>query len=174
MSIARYQLPVDTMADRLQWILGETGMSKRGLSLAAGMSPSYVAMIIRGDIGEGIAYENAEKLAKAGNVRVGWLLSGEGDPRDPTLDTSTAQPDPELLDTISQLVAEMDLPDDVAAKLRASPWEGGLPSYGTLRSYAMDLMLARKGKVRQVPPLEHTPTQDGMFLNEGPPKKRGR
>lgn len=74
----------------LRWILdpknrqqpGGRKWSMRALSVAAGLAPSHVEGIINGRQAANITSDTAQALARAGNVRTLWLLSGQG-PREP-------------------------------------------------------------------------------------------
>jgi hypothetical protein len=73
---------------RVKWVLenrqGPSGKpwSKRGLSLAAGLSAQYVEQVVAGRIDpDGIGAKTLAALASAGQVNVEWLRTGQG-PRD--------------------------------------------------------------------------------------------
>lgn len=147
--VARKKQPATPLGARLRWITDTRDISARALSLAAGKSGTYVAQIIRGDIGERISYESFVALARAGRVNVHWLQTGEG-----SADALDAEPvyDADLGDLVDQVASELNLDASVERDLRAHAWTGGLPSYGTLRSYAVDLMGQRSGKAKMPPP----------------------
>jgi transcriptional regulator with XRE-family HTH domain len=73
---------MDSMHDRLAWALEAAGLSQRGASIAAGLTPAAVGLIIsrRG----AIELDTARALAGALGVSLDWLASGTGDPPDPT------------------------------------------------------------------------------------------
>lgn len=73
-------------ADRIEWILANRGMSQRSLSVAAGLSPSAVAVILRrlrtskrGDPNAG-SVAALVAIARAGQVDLVWFLTDEGTP----------------------------------------------------------------------------------------------
>jgi transcriptional regulator with XRE-family HTH domain len=73
----------------LEWIVANRPatasgrkMSQSALSEESGNSRSYVNHIIRGISGPDIGSEVAIGIARQGNVRVSWLLTGNG-PREP-------------------------------------------------------------------------------------------
>ena len=72
---------MQTLHDRLQWALDAAGVSLRGASVAAGLAPAAVGLILsrRGDI----ALDTARALAGALGVSLDWLASGTGDTPDP-------------------------------------------------------------------------------------------
>jgi transcriptional regulator with XRE-family HTH domain len=79
--------PVDTLANRIQWILencrdpsGEH-WSAKGLSLAAGTSPGYVAILARGEV-INPGKDTLGKIARAARVSYRWLAFGLGLPSD--------------------------------------------------------------------------------------------
>lgn len=72
---------MQTLHDRLQWALDAAGVSLRGASVAAGLAPAAVGLILsrRGDI----ELDTARALAGALVVSLDWLASGIGDTPDP-------------------------------------------------------------------------------------------
>lgn len=72
---------VDTLAARLQWVLTQTGLSARGLSLKAGLADGHVGLILRGTVGKRLSDTTIAALAKAGGVSSEWLARGVGEPR---------------------------------------------------------------------------------------------
>ena len=72
---------MQTLPDRLQWALETAGVSLRGASVAAGLAPAAVGLILsrRGDI----ELDTARALAGALGVSLDWLASGTGDTPDP-------------------------------------------------------------------------------------------
>lgn len=78
----------------LQWILehrtDENGKaySRRALSLKAGLSAAHVGNILSGAQGADLERGTAEKIARAGNIRLAWLLTGKG-PREPFEESDT-------------------------------------------------------------------------------------
>lgn len=72
---------MQTLHDRLQWAIEAAGVSLRGASVAAGLAPAAVGLILsrRGDI----ELDTARALAGALGVSLDWLASGTGDTPDP-------------------------------------------------------------------------------------------
>ena len=69
---------MDTIADRLRWILETRDLSARALSKKAGLAEGHVGLIIRGTVGKGVAADTLNKIAAAGGVNAHWLSTGEG------------------------------------------------------------------------------------------------
>lgn len=68
---------MDPIARRLRWILEQRGQSERELSEKAGLSPVHVGMILaRG--GDRTAGTTLAKIAKAAEISLIWLITGEG------------------------------------------------------------------------------------------------
>lgn len=72
---------MDTMHDRLRWALEAAGVSQRGASMAAGLTPAAVGLILSRQ--GAIELETARALAGALGVSLDWLASGTGDLPDP-------------------------------------------------------------------------------------------
>lgn len=72
---------METLASRVNWLLQQTEMSARALSLKAGLSPNHVGMLARGTVATRPAHDTLAALARAAGVSVEWLASGEGEPR---------------------------------------------------------------------------------------------
>lgn len=72
---------MQTLHDRLQWAIEAAGVSLRGASVAAGLAPAAVGLILsrRGDI----ELDTARALAGALGVSLDWLASGTGTAPDP-------------------------------------------------------------------------------------------
>lgn len=66
-----------TIAERLRSARVRAGLTQRGLSRAAELSPTYVGMVERSQRVDPQA-QSLAKLAKALGVRVEWLITGEG------------------------------------------------------------------------------------------------
>lgn len=75
--MARMMATMSEISDRISKAREVRGLSARGLSLAAGLSDGVVAQIERGDI-KSPRGDALVSLAKALDVDVGWLLTGEG------------------------------------------------------------------------------------------------
>lgn len=71
---------METLSDRLKWILQVRQKSARGLSLDAGLSQSHVGQIIRGTIKGEVSVTVLAAIAKASDVELRWLMTGEGNP----------------------------------------------------------------------------------------------
>jgi hypothetical protein len=87
---------VATVADRICWIVqADPELTEGALSLRAGLERSHVSTYLRkaektGDDG-GINLKTLRAIANAGNVRLAWLVTGEGAPED----VATARSSPE-------------------------------------------------------------------------------
>lgn len=73
------------MIKRLRWILsnrknGNRKMSMRALSLNAGLTAGHVEQIINRRQSANIEGPTSIGLARAGDVRLHWLMTGEGEP----------------------------------------------------------------------------------------------
>lgn len=69
-------------------------LSRRQLSILAGLSPAHVGNIMNGHQGADIDHRTAQAIARAANVRTEWLLTGEGE-REPFIEEQrTPQPPP--------------------------------------------------------------------------------
>lgn len=78
-----YVMAVNTLSDRIEWILEARGVSQRELSRRAGLKEPHVGLIIkrfRADPAAGIEQATLMGLAKAGDVSLQWLSTGEGTP----------------------------------------------------------------------------------------------
>ena len=83
-------LRVESVADRLRWVLANRGLSGRGLSIKAQLSPNAVQKIIeRGGSANG---DSIAKLAHASGVSLGWLITGNGSPDDAPDTASPSNP----------------------------------------------------------------------------------
>lgn len=71
---------METIAARLQWVLEQTGLSARALSLKAGLAGGHVGLILRGTVGKRLSDTTIVALAKAGGVSSEWLARGVGVP----------------------------------------------------------------------------------------------
>jgi hypothetical protein len=77
-----YDTVVSTLQERLQWVLETRNVAAGALSLQAGLARSHVGAILRGREISNLREPTARKLAKAANVSVAWLMTGQG-PREP-------------------------------------------------------------------------------------------
>lgn len=71
---------VDTLADRLRWVMNHKGWSASRLSQAAGKARGHVGLILSGRVGAGVAADTLAAIAAAAGVSLEWLQSGVGDP----------------------------------------------------------------------------------------------
>lgn len=71
---------MDSVAERLRWILEQRGLSARALSKKAGLADGHVGLILRGTVGDGVAAATLNKLAAAAGVNSQWLSQGIGEP----------------------------------------------------------------------------------------------
>lgn len=75
--------PVSTLAERMRWILDQRGWKQREISKLAGLSHSYVsAFFDRAEKDPKASMRGTElaAIAKAANVSLQWLTTGEGEP----------------------------------------------------------------------------------------------
>lgn len=79
-------ISVETVRDRIAWIIAnrripETGEAwdAQNLSVAAGLAPAHIGMVLRKTIGEP-RRPTLAKIAKAAGVSFSWLMTGEGVP----------------------------------------------------------------------------------------------
>lgn len=77
---------METVRDRIAWIIAnrrtpETGEAwdAQNLSIAAGLAPAHIGMVLRKTIGEP-RRPTLAKIAKATGVSLSWLMTGEGAP----------------------------------------------------------------------------------------------
>lgn len=144
---ARGSIPGMSLGERVRELRERKGLSQTELAQAIGKQMLAVSQIERGKT-ESPRSDTLTGLAEALETSVDYLLYGHDLPA-PT--TSEPIHDEALLDMVAQVVLELQLPAEVEASLRAHPWSTGLPSYGTLRSYAVDLMGQRSGKLKPAP-----------------------
>ena len=68
------------MRERIKAVIAaRPELTVRGLSLAAGMSDSFLGKFLKGQT-DSMTIRTAEKLAEAMGVDAQWLIFGEGDP----------------------------------------------------------------------------------------------
>ena len=103
--------PFDTWEKRFAWIQRYRGMSLSKLSLEAGLSRSTVGNAIRREQDFGKASFDADtiaKVAKAADVDVRWLTTGEGSP-EPTQELALAQVDTwPLINEAAEMLVQAD------------------------------------------------------------------
>lgn len=87
----------DPVIEGIRWILqnrkGPDGkrLSMRSLSKLAGLTPGHVEQIVNGRQSSRLEIPTATALARAGNVRLGWLMTGTG-PREPFEEQTSPPP----------------------------------------------------------------------------------
>ncbi|HEU4406398.1 MAG TPA: helix-turn-helix transcriptional regulator [Polyangiaceae bacterium] len=71
-----------TLAERIDWILGARNLSARELAKNAGLSHTYIGLLLKGERGDqnGLTSSSARKIADAAGVDLNWLITGEGEP----------------------------------------------------------------------------------------------
>jgi transcriptional regulator with XRE-family HTH domain len=72
--------PMSSLAERLQWVLDHRGLTAHALSKKAGLAGGHVGLIITGKAGKRTAGKTLEQIAKAANVSLQWLATGQGTP----------------------------------------------------------------------------------------------
>ena len=70
---------MDTVRDRVGWILTRTGWSQRELAKRAGLAPSHISLIMT-RLGDDVRPSTIKAIAAAASVSEAWLLTGTGDP----------------------------------------------------------------------------------------------
>lgn len=78
----------ETLKGRIAWILADRKLSGRELAKRAGLRSATHVNLIRAGKVKAIEGDIAAKIARAGRVQLGWLLTGEGTPEP---DTSPAR-----------------------------------------------------------------------------------
>lgn len=109
----------------LRWILDSQNRqqpsgrrwSMRALSIAAGLAPSHVEGILNGRQQPNLTLDTAQALARAGNVRTLWLLTGQG-PREPFEEGGVDVPSPSPPPASHQRVA-----NDAISDLLSEAWD---------------------------------------------------
>jgi hypothetical protein len=89
-------------AERLEWLLERLGLTQAELAGQTGRSPQYVNDILRAR--KRIARDFALVLAQRYDVRVAWLLTGEGGPWAETTYTTTPAPEVHLTCADSEVI----------------------------------------------------------------------
>lgn len=88
---------MDTVRDRVGWILKRTGWSQRELAKRASLAPSHISLIMT-RLGEDVRPTTIKAIASAANVSEAWLLTGVGDPEIPPHVEEASGPAPEEYD----------------------------------------------------------------------------
>lgn len=70
---------LETFAERLNWARRAAGMSRRALSVKAGLAEPHVGMIER-NLEADPQGSTAAALAEALGVSIEWLVTGRGEP----------------------------------------------------------------------------------------------
>lgn len=131
-----YDNVVSTLQERIQWVLETRNLAAGALSLKAGLARSHIGGILRGREISNLRESTARKIAKAANVSVAWLATGQG-PREPYTEaeavplypSSTASSDdPYPSRTQVILLLRGTVPEKVLDALRVATFpEGGDP-----------------------------------------------
>jgi transcriptional regulator with XRE-family HTH domain len=85
---------VKSVADRIQWILDQRGISQRELARRSGLKGAHIGVIIsrsRRNPGANIENDTLAAIARGGEVALRWLATGQGSP-DPSAEESGARP----------------------------------------------------------------------------------
>ena len=105
------------LAERMEWVLRERGLSHRKWAEAAGLSERYVSVTLhraRKDPDFRPDYLTMRKLADAAEVSIQWLAEGAGEPPRGSAKAPAAAPPPK-----ETRVVRDDLPDALRALLVA-------------------------------------------------------
>ena len=132
------------------WIVDNRGFSRRGLSLAAGLSQSHVGQIIRGDKKGRVSHSVLAAIAKAAQVNLTWLATGEGSP----LDSEDAQEHTEVYEpadvvyVVEQFLEAMGeaVAPKHAAELRGMRWGTSDVTVDMVASHLEQIEKRDKGK----------------------------
>jgi transcriptional regulator with XRE-family HTH domain len=164
---------MSSIGERIRKRRGELKLSQEALARKVGCSLKSISRYER-DKQAPRRGHHLESLAEALNVSAAWIEYGvqERDVVKVDLKAWTTERMPEVLSAAEQVIAELSVPDDVAELLRTSQWGSGAPSYSTLRSYAVDLMGQRSGKLKKPPATEVELPDDAMPRK--PSKRRER
>lgn len=169
--------PATPLGERLQHVLEERDLSARELSLKVGASPAYIAMVIRGEIGEGIGYSRYAAIAEAARVDIRWLQTGEGSmdavTSEPVHDEALSELDRAILPFRGQLTPELEA-HIRRRHVEAKAFLGG-GSMGRLVTFVEDEIAAWKRqhdgmppKVKEAPATVVTPREGAMKLERKP------
>lgn len=71
---------METVAQRVRWVLQRTGWSQRELARRAGLSGSHISLIVT-RLGEDVRPQTLKAIAVAAGVSEHWLLTGDGEPQ---------------------------------------------------------------------------------------------
>jgi hypothetical protein len=84
---------VETLAERIAWILQHRGFgSRRALGRAARLSAAHISLVAKGE--RGLSAHSAHAIAAAARVRLFWLVVGEGSPDDAPSGATASGPSP--------------------------------------------------------------------------------
>lgn len=157
----------ETLGQRVRKLRQKLDITQAALAREIGRQTLAVSEIERGetDVPRG---DTLSRLAEALGTTADYLLHGDDAPvvHEPI-------PNETLVDLVAQVAAELGLPPEVERELRASQWNLGLPSYGTLRSYAVDLLGQRSGKLRLVAPTKVELPADAPRVAGKRPRAKG-
>lgn len=81
---------MDTLQDRIRWILKRRSLSQRGLAARAGLAPSHISLILTGHIEGNVRADTLAAIARGGAVSLEWLSTGTGDPERGAIEPTTA------------------------------------------------------------------------------------
>jgi transcriptional regulator with XRE-family HTH domain len=125
---------VSTLQDRLRWVLETRNLAAGALSVNAGLARSHIGGILRGNEESNLRESTARKIAKAADVSVAWLMTGQG-PREPYVEAEVvplypnavvSSGDPYPSRTQVLLLLRGTVPDKVLDALRVVTPAGGL------------------------------------------------
>lgn len=145
-SMARSATDRATFGGRVKRAREAKGLSQEDLAAAIGVRALTVSRWER-DAVETPSMPRLTKLSEVLEVSIEWLVTGE-DARE-----SHVEPRFEGLyapaDLVEQVIADLELDDELAERLRTTNWSSGLPSEGTLRSYALDMRRAKREAAKE-------------------------
>jgi transcriptional regulator with XRE-family HTH domain len=125
---------VSSLQERLRWVLERRNLAAGALSLKAGLARSHLGGILRSTEESNLREATARKIAKAADVSVAWLMTGQG-PREPYVEAEVvplypnavmSSEDPYLSRTQVLLLLRGTVPDKVLDALRVVTPAGGL------------------------------------------------
>jgi transcriptional regulator with XRE-family HTH domain len=144
---------------RIAWIMKDRRLSRRAFSLRAGLSPSHVSMILRGEVADAISVKALYKLAEAGNVRPEWLAFGHGEPEHNVADESDNYPNRQQAFIAARYLGGY-APEDFATVRAHSGFYGPDPEP---RQWLEKLDRARRDREDPLPrPPRGTPVEDDV------------
>jgi transcriptional regulator with XRE-family HTH domain len=167
---------VSTLAERVKWCVETSAYrSEREYARAAGLGPTYISYLVRGQRGKRLSAEVAKKIAGARGVSWRWVMTGEG-PRDAAMASEEDERGlgielaEELRDVMDEvLLALGDNLDETERRLARSrahkskeplSWDECLAIVQQVRR---DVRRARESVPRADPP-QPTPDEDRLAL----------